>query len=374
MLKMVNSYVVDSPTPSNISYLWNFGSLLGLCLVIQIITGVTLGMHYTPNVLEAFDSVEHIMRDVNNGWLIRYLHSNTASAFFFIVYLHIGRGLYYGSYKAPRTLVWVIGTIIFILMMATAFLGYVLPFGQMSLWGFHLKPQMYDFYLILSILVLISPINLSTDSEKVVRIKGIYRIGPHNKNILSILFGSLLGDAHGEKRIKGQGTRFSFFQEDSHVEYIYFLHKLISDCGYCNPKIPTVSYRLGVKGKLRKIVKFSTWTYTSFNWIYYIWYKDGIKRVPDCIGQYLTPLALAIWIMDDGSKVNKGLKFSTNSFTYNDCLKLVKVLNDNFHIKASVQSAGSKDQYIIYVWKESMNDLRKIVSPYIIPEMKYKLI
>jgi len=135
LLKMVNSYVIDSPQPSNISYLWNFGSLLAFCLVIQIITGVTLGMHYTPNVLEAFDSVEHIMRDVNNGWLIRYLHSNTASAFFFIVYLHIGRGLYYGSYKAPRTLVWTIGTVILILMMATAFLGYVLPYGQMSLWG-----------------------------------------------------------------------------------------------------------------------------------------------------------------------------------------------------------------------------------------------
>jgi ubiquinol-cytochrome c reductase cytochrome b subunit len=135
LLKMVNSYLIDSPQPSNISYLWNFGSLLALCLVIQIITGVTLGMHYTPNVLEAFDSVEHIMRDVNNGWLIRYLHSNTASAFFFLVYLHIGRGLYYGSYKAPRTLTWIIGTIIFILMMATAFLGYVLPYGQMSLWG-----------------------------------------------------------------------------------------------------------------------------------------------------------------------------------------------------------------------------------------------
>jgi len=135
LLKMANSYVIDSPQPSNISYLWNFGSLLAFCLVIQIITGVTLGMHYTPTVLEAFDSVEHIMRDVNNGWLIRYLHSNTASAFFFIVYLHIGRGIYYGSYKAPRTLVWVIGTVIFILMMATAFLGYVLPYGQMSLWG-----------------------------------------------------------------------------------------------------------------------------------------------------------------------------------------------------------------------------------------------
>jgi ubiquinol-cytochrome c reductase cytochrome b subunit len=135
LLKFVNSYVIDNPQPSNISYLWNFGSLLAFCLGIQIITGVTLAMHYNPSVLEAFNSVEHIMRDVNNGWIIRYLHSNTASAFFFLVYLHIGRGLYYGSYKAPRTLVWTIGTVIFILMMATAFLGYVLPYGQMSLWG-----------------------------------------------------------------------------------------------------------------------------------------------------------------------------------------------------------------------------------------------
>ena len=92
-------------------------------------------MHYTPSISEAFDSVEHIMRDVNNGWLIRYLHSNTASAFFFLVYLHIGRGLYYGSYKAPRTLTWTIGTVIFLIMIVTAFLGYVLPYGQMSLWG-----------------------------------------------------------------------------------------------------------------------------------------------------------------------------------------------------------------------------------------------
>nr|YP_010950852.1 cytochrome b [Peltigera polydactylon]WMI45094.1 cytochrome b [Peltigera polydactylon] len=135
LLKLVNSYVIDSPQPSNISYLWNFGSLLAFCLIIQIVTGVTLAMHYSPTISEAFNSVEHIMRDVNNGWLIRYLHSNTASAFFFLVYLHIGRGLYYGSYRAPRTLVWTIGTVIFILMIATAFLGYVLPYGQMSLWG-----------------------------------------------------------------------------------------------------------------------------------------------------------------------------------------------------------------------------------------------
>ena len=135
LLKLVNSYLIDSPQPANLSYAWNFGSLLAFCLIIQIITGVTLAMHYNPSVLEAFNSVEHIMRDVNNGWLLRYLHSNTASAFFFLVYLHIGRGLYYGSYRAPRTLVWTIGTVIFILMIVTAFLGYVLPYGQMSLWG-----------------------------------------------------------------------------------------------------------------------------------------------------------------------------------------------------------------------------------------------
>jgi ubiquinol-cytochrome c reductase cytochrome b subunit len=134
-LKLVNAYVIDHSQPTNISYLWNFGSLLGVCLIIQIITGVTLAMHYNPSVAEAFNSVEHIMRDVNNGWLIRYLHSNTASAFFFLVYLHIGRGLYYASYRAPRTLAWVLGAIILILMMGIGFLGYVLPYGQMSLWG-----------------------------------------------------------------------------------------------------------------------------------------------------------------------------------------------------------------------------------------------
>jgi hypothetical protein len=124
-LKLVNSYLIDASQPSNISYLWNFGSLLAVCLIIQIVTGVTLAMHYSPNVLEAFNSIEHIMRDVNNGWLVRYLHSNTASAFFFLVYLHIGRGIYYGSYRAPRTLVWAVGTVILILMMGTAFLGYL---------------------------------------------------------------------------------------------------------------------------------------------------------------------------------------------------------------------------------------------------------
>jgi ubiquinol-cytochrome c reductase cytochrome b subunit len=122
-------------TPKNLNYMWSMGSIAGLALVIQIITGIVLAMHYTPHVDHAFDSVEKIMRNVNYGWLIRYMHAVGASMFFVAVYLHIFRGLYYGSYKAPRELLWQIGLIIFLAMMATAFMGYVLPWGQMSYWG-----------------------------------------------------------------------------------------------------------------------------------------------------------------------------------------------------------------------------------------------
>lgn len=134
-LTLVNSYLIDSPQPSSISYWWNLGSLLGLCLVIQIASGIFLAMHYSSNIALAFDSVEHIMRDVNAGWLIRYIHANGASFFFICLYLHIGKALYYGSYKAPRTAAWAIGVIIFILTIATAFMGYCLVYGQMSHWG-----------------------------------------------------------------------------------------------------------------------------------------------------------------------------------------------------------------------------------------------
>jgi ubiquinol-cytochrome c reductase cytochrome b/c1 subunit len=123
------------PTPKNFNYFWNFGALAMVNLVLMIVTGVFLAMNYTPNSLLAFDSVERIMRDVNWGWLIRYAHMNGASMFFIVVYVHIFRGLYYGSYKAPRELLWMLGVVILLLMMATAFMGYVLPWGQMSYWG-----------------------------------------------------------------------------------------------------------------------------------------------------------------------------------------------------------------------------------------------
>ncbi|HEY9536965.1 MAG TPA: cytochrome b/b6 [Kiloniellaceae bacterium] len=123
------------PAPKNLSYMWNFGSLAGMTLVIMIVTGILLAMQYTAHVDYAFDSVERIMRDVNFGWLLRYIHMNGASFFFIVVYIHIFRGLYYGSYKAPRELLWMLGVVILLLMMATAFMGYVLPWGQMSFWG-----------------------------------------------------------------------------------------------------------------------------------------------------------------------------------------------------------------------------------------------
>ncbi len=135
IFSFMNHELNEYPTPKNLSYWWNFGSLAGITLIIMIITGITLSMHYTAHVDHAFQSVERIMRDVNYGWLIRYIHMNGASFFFIVVYIHIFRGLYYGSYKTPRELLWILGVVILLLMMATAFMGYVLPWGQMSFWG-----------------------------------------------------------------------------------------------------------------------------------------------------------------------------------------------------------------------------------------------
>jgi ubiquinol-cytochrome c reductase cytochrome b subunit len=135
ILSVVDGHLIDYPAPINLSYAWSFGALAGICLGIQIVTGIFLAMHYTPHIDLAFSSVEHIMRDVNSGWLIRYMHANGASMFFIVVYCHIFRGLYYGSYMAPREHLWCSGVVIFLLMMATAFMGYVLPWGQMSFWG-----------------------------------------------------------------------------------------------------------------------------------------------------------------------------------------------------------------------------------------------
>ena len=135
VVSLVREQLVDFPTPKNLNYFWTLGGIAAIFLVIQILTGIVLAMHYTPHVDHAFESVEKIMRDVNYGWLLRYLHQNGASFFFIAVFIHMFRGLYYGSYKAPREVLWMLGVVILLLMMATAFMGYVLPWGQMSFWG-----------------------------------------------------------------------------------------------------------------------------------------------------------------------------------------------------------------------------------------------
>jgi len=135
IFSMMHHELHEYPTPKNLNYFWNFGSLAGIVLGIMIVSGIVLAMNYTAHIDYAFDSVERIMRDVNFGWLIRYIHMNGASFFFIVVYIHMFRGLYYGSYKAPREILWILGVVIMLLMMATAFMGYVLPWGQMSFWG-----------------------------------------------------------------------------------------------------------------------------------------------------------------------------------------------------------------------------------------------
>lgn len=227
------------------------------------------------------------------------------------------------------------------------------------------------------------------------KVRSIKRIGPHNYDILSILFGSMLGDGYAEKH--GEGTRFCFQQEGTHSAYILWFHNYITKLGYCNKTIPKIYTRLSLHGKIRKVLRFKTFTFTSFNWIEECFYKldptnnRRIKVLPLCIEEYLSPLALAIWIMDDGSKASSGLKLPTNNFTTQEVLSLCDILIRKFDLKATIQSAGIRSnslsyssptsqaigeregQYIIYVSKTSMSKLTAIVGPYIHLSMKYKL-
>jgi len=244
-------------------------------------------MHYTPSVSEAFNSVEHIMRDVNNGWFLRYLHANGASFFFIFVYIHIGRGIYYGSYRSPRTLLWSIGVVIYILMMAK---------GLAKMYIFN------EMILLNSSLAFIEP-----------RTKGSDRIGPHNIDIISIFTGSLLGDGHINKN-NNTSYRIRLEQGDIHKDYLFWLFKKIKNLGYTNsfPK------------KNRRNYYFYTYNYKSLYFIYDQFYIDNIKRLPNYqfLYSFLTPLALSIWIMDDGGKERTGLTLGTHSFS----LKEVELL------------------------------------------------
>lgn len=241
---------------------------------------------------------------------------------------------------------------------------YVLPYGQMSLWGFQNSPTWIYSYTSLVLPMRLLPFSL----PKVRRLK---RIGPHNYDILSILIGSMLGDCSAEKR--NNSTRFCFQQEGSHSGYLIWLHRLIANLGYCSSNIPNLLTRLGKGGKLRQVLRFKTFSFVSLNWIYDGFYPNGVKVVPHFIEQYLSPLALAIWIMDDGGLVSSGLKLATNSFNKQDVEFLRKVLYNKYSLKVSVVSAGAPDQYNIYISKDSMPLLASIIKPHMHPSMYYKL-
>jgi ubiquinol-cytochrome c reductase cytochrome b subunit len=375
LLRLWNSYVVDSPQPTNISYLWNFGSLLATCLVIQILTGCFLAMHYQSHVDFAFNSVEHIMRDVNNGWLVRYTHANVASFFFIFVYGHIGRNLYYGSYKSPRILVWSIGVIIFILMMANL------------LWP---NCNLIEYFNLIFIELGLSDKCLCASATALLpfskaRTKAILRVGPHNLDVLSILICGMLGDfwSHSIPSRKGASIRFQLEQSVSNSAYIHSLSLYFYNLGYCASFLPKLVTKSEVKQDKRintTVDRFNyrltLFTFSSFIWIHEGFYSNSnIKRVPNWIAEFITPMGLAHWIMQDGSRqIGQGVMIATNSFTHEECVLLANILNEKFGLRTSVIKGGKSNQWRISIWKESMPLLVKLTQSYFIPEMKYKLI
>jgi ubiquinol-cytochrome c reductase cytochrome b subunit len=368
VLTIFNSYLVDSPQPSSISYLYNFGSLLGLSLVVQIITGIFLAMHFAGTAELAFSSAEHIMRDVNDGWLLRYTHANMASFFFVAVYLHIARGLYYGSYRSPRIGVWVIGTIIFFLMMAIQ--------------------VMWPNWMLINDIKVISSNILSNLPFSKSRTKAIYRIGPHNVDILSVLICGMLGDwwGHKIKTQSGSSVRFSIEQSINNSAYIHHLTNIFNNWGYSSYIVPKLVKKSESKNQNSNLLnnkndrfnyRLTLFTFSSLIWIYDSFYIEEnrkiIKKVPVWIDEFVTPIGLAHWIMQDGSRQsNQGIYIATNSFTYEECDYLCKILEKKYKLRATVVKTDHVNQWRISIWKESMVTLVSIVKPYIIDEMKYK--
>lgn len=239
----------------------------------------------------------------------------------------------------------------------------------MSLWGSLMCPKWFEIFNIGSNVYIYS---LSLNIPFILpKTRALKRIGPHNYDIFCILIGSLLGDAYAERH--GNGTRFCFQQEHLNNRYLLWFHKHLSDLGYCASSIPKLTTRLGKGGKLRYISRFKTYTFTSFNWIHTAFYKNGIKVIPLDISDYISPLALAVWIMDDGGKVSSGLKIATNSFSKDEVEYLASILRNKYSFKVSVNSAGCINQYNLYFSKSTMKLLGEIIKPYLHTSMYYKL-
>jgi len=203
------------------------------------------------------------------------------------------------------------------------------------------------------------------------------RIGPHNIDIISIIMGSTLGDTHLEKRNKGIGTRIIFEQSNKNVEYLMWFHNYLASRGYCSNQLPKLNIRIKKKGEVFYSYRKNSYTYSNFNWIHEMFYKSVdnkfIKIVPMNIEKYLTPLALAIWFMDDGSNLGKGARIATNCFTYEEVCFLCEVLKRKYNLTATPNKCGKKKGFIIYIHVSSMFLFSKLIKPYMLPSLYYKL-
>lgn len=344
VLTVVQNHLVRYPTPSNLNGNYNWGVQAGLCLVLQILTGIFLAMHYTAHVDLAFHSVQHQMRDVPNGWLLRYLHANGASLFFIVVYMHQFRALYYTSYAQPREFVWLVGVVILQVMILTAFIGYVLP------WGRHLPEMSFPLYAC----AFFTP-----------RVLAFKRIGPHNYDTICFLYGALLSDRHAEKH--GNGTRVSFHHSTKQNSFLYWKQRFLAERGYCTniPHKPTKI--IGKDGLIYYSIKFHTFSFRSFGWLHEAFYENNVKKVPRNVADFQSPLAQAVWIMMDGNYNGYGIRLYCNRFSKRDKNFLREILLLKYGIVTTQSSS------IIYIPKRSFTELKRIVEPYFEKSMLYKL-
>ena len=250
--------------------------------------------------------------------------------------------------------------------------------GQMSLWGKFFCAQHDCSVWNIESNILVNNLILSIKSLiPLIKLKSNQRIGPHDFEVLSILIGSLLVDAYAERH--GNGTRFCFQQEKLNSSYLIWFHEFLSERGYCNKTVPKLTTRIGKGGKIRYLSRFKSYTYSSFNWIHNIFYtfdkqkNKYIKILPKDIDLYLTPLALAVWFMVEGSKIGKSARIATNNFTYQEIEKLCKILEIKYNLKTSIHVAGKSKGYILYIHKSSMPTFSKIVKPYMLSSLYYKL-
>jgi len=213
--------------------------------------------------------------------------------------------------------------------------------------------------------------------SKIKKLTSKERIGPHNIDIISIIIGSTLGDTHLEKRKNGIGTRIIFEQSNNNVEYLMWFHNYLSSRSYCSNTKPKLQIRIKQKGKVFYQYRISSYTFSSFNWIHEMFYKlvdnKYIKFVPSNIEKYLTPLALAIWFMDDGSRLGKSVRIATNCFTFEEVNLLCKVLESKYNIIATPNKCGKSKGHIIYIHVNSMKLFTNLIKPYLLPSLYYKL-